>query len=242
MLVPEISVVVPVKDEAGNVVPLLNEIAAALAGEAAEFIFVDDASRDDTAGILLKEKARIPQLRVLKHEKNGGQSAAIRSGVLAARGRLIVTLDGDGQNIPADIQKLLARYRDPARPLRVRMVAGQRVGRKDTAAKRLASRLANAIRSRLLNDDTRDTGCGLKLFERETFLRLPYFDNIHRFLPALFRREGAGIAFADVGHRPRGSGRSKYGVFDRALISIRDLMGVMWLMARRRNTGETREL
>lgn len=238
----EISVVVPVKDEEANVLPLLAEIARAVAGEAAEILFIDDASADGTAQVLAEARAQFPTLRVLRHARNAGQSAAIRTGVRAARGGLIVTLDGDGQNDPADIAKLIAGWRDPARPTVLQMIAGQRVKRQDSAAKRIASRLANGIRSRLLNDRTRDTGCGLKLFTREAFLALPYFDHLHRFLPALMRREGFEVGFADVNHRPRAAGRSKYGVLDRALVSIRDILGVMWLMARRRDPGAVREV
>lgn len=238
----EISVVVPVKDEAGNVIPLLNEIAAALKGESAEFIFIDDKSTDGTVDALVKARADVPQLRVLKHEKNSGQSAAIRTGVLAARGRLIVTIDGDGQNDPADIPALLARYRDPNRAPDVRMVTGQRAKRKDTWSKRIASKYANRIRRSLLKDDTQDTGCGLKVIERDAFLALPYFDHMHRYMPALLKREGIKVDFVKVNHRPRGSGQSKYTNLQRALVSIRDLMGVMWLMNRRRPPGQVREL
>ncbi len=238
----EISAVVPVKDEAGNVAPLLREIADALKGEKAEIIFIDDASGDTTAAELLATRAEIPILRVLQHTRNAGQSAAVRTGVTAARGRLVVTLDGDGQNNPADVPKLIAAYRAQGPGANIRMVAGQRVGRKDTAIKKITSRFANRLRRWALNDATRDTGCGLKLFEREAFLRLPYFDHIHRYLPALMKREGYGVALVDVSHRPRGEGRSKYGTLDRALVGIRDLMGVMWLMQRRRMTGEVKEL
>lgn len=241
--VPELSVVVPVKDEAENVRPLIDEITAALRGVVPfEIVYVDDGSGDATPAVLAKARTEVPELRVLRHEKNSGQSAGVRSGVKAARAPLVVTLDGDGQNDPADIPRLLAAYRAAAPAERVRLVGGQRVKRQDTAAKRWASRFANGLRSRLLNDDTRDTGCGLKLFDRQAFLDLPYFDHLHRYLPALMKRDGWAIRMVDVGHRARTRGASKYGVLDRAFVSIRDLMGVMWLMARRRLPGEVKEL
>ena len=239
---PEISVVVPVKDERENVVPLLREIAGALSSEAAEIIFVDDASTDGTAEALLAARSEFPTLRLLRHEKNAGQSASLSSGVLAAKGKLIVTLDGDGQNDPADIPALLKLYRDPARAENVRMVAGERAKRQDSWAKRMASKLANEIRGRMLRDKTKDTGCGLKLIERDAFLALPYFDHMHRFLPALMKREGFGISFVRVNHRPRKTGKSKYNNWGRFKVSIADMRGVMWLMRRRRSPGRVREL
>jgi glycosyltransferase involved in cell wall biosynthesis len=238
----EISVVVPVKDEAGNVIPLLREIATALEGESAEIIFVDDASGDETSDQLKSAQGEFPQLRILRHELNCGQSAAIRTGVMAARGRLIVTIDGDGQNDPADIPALLKRYRDPQRQPDVTMVTGQRAKRQDIWSKRWASRFANNIRRSLLKDDTQDTGCGLKVIEREAYLRLPYFDHMHRYMPALLKREGMKVDFVKVNHRPRGSGKSKYTNLQRGLVSIRDMMGVMWLMSRKRRSGNVREL
>ncbi len=239
---PELSVVVPVKDEAENIRPLIDEILSALRGQTSfEIIYVDDGSGPETVNALAQARAEVPELRVLRHEKNAGQSAGVRSGVNAARAPLVVTLDGDGQNDPADIPKLLGAYRAANDP-RLKLVGGQRVKRQDTMAKRWASRFANGLRGWLLKDDTRDTGCGLKLFERQAFLDLPYFDHIHRYLPALMKRDGHAIRMVDVGHRPRTRGASKYGVIDRALVSIRDLMGVMWLMARRRLPGSVREL
>ena len=241
---PEISVVVPVKDEVENAVPLLNEICAALRGKASfEVLFVDDGSSDGTPAALAAARATVPELRVLKHTKNSGQSRAIRSGVTAARGRLIATLDGDGQNDPADIPNLVAVWRreeqgDP--PLG--LVAGQRRKREDNFMKRLASRVGNGTRQWLLHDRTRDTGCGLKLFSREAFLALPYFDHIHRFIPALMLREGYRIAHVDVNHRPRSAGRSKYGTLDRLMVSLSDLMGVRWLNRRSRRPGRVEEL
>jgi len=237
-----LSVVVPVKDEAGNVGPLAQEIAAALKSEAGyEMIFVDDGSTDATARELLALRPALP-VRVLAHARNLGQSRALRTGVRAARGELIVTLDGDGQNDPTDIPKLLAAYRAEASDPGFAMVAGERVKRRDTWRKRAASRLANGLRRTLLGDNASDTGCGLKVFKREAFLMLPYFDHMHRYLITLMLREGFKLSFVPVGHRPRGKGRSKYGVVDRALVGVRDLLGVMWLKRRFRGPAETREL
>ena len=228
---PALSVVVPVHDEAGNVAPLLDEIVAALRGVLDfEAIFVDDASRDGTLGELRALRRRVPELRVLRHEERAGQSLAIRNGVKAARAGWIATLDGDGQNDPADIPRLLAA-RDAAGD-GVKLVAGWRVARRDTAAKRWASRLANAVRRRVLGDDTPDTGCGTKLFEREAFLDLPYFDHMHRYLPALVQRAGWRTLSVPVNHRPRGRGRSKYGNLQRAAVGVADLRGVAWLVRR----------
>jgi len=233
----ELSVVVPVRDEAPNIAPLVAEIHAALDGEAFEVIYVDDGSRDGTAAALRAARARHPGLRCLRHDESCGQSAAIRTGVLAARGDLIVTLDGDGQNDPADIPRLLAALRDPAAPPHLGMVAGQRRRRRDSWVKRRASAIANGVRGRLLGDRTRDTGCGLKVITRETFLLLPYFDHMHRFLPALVQREGRAVRLVDVAHRPRARGRSKYGILDRLGSGLIDLGGVIWLMRRRRRAS-----
>ncbi|HAH11613.1 MAG TPA: dolichol-phosphate mannosyltransferase [Alphaproteobacteria bacterium] len=233
----ELSVVVPVKDEAGNAVPLLREIVAALRGTVAfEVIFIDDGSSDATVQELLAARVEAPELRVLKHRNNCGQSRAIRTGVMAARGTLVATLDGDGQNDPADIPALLAewRRRAPASAKPFGMVAGQRRTRQDNFMKRYASKFGNGVRGWLLQDRTRDTGCGLKLFAREAFLRLPYFDHMHRFLPALVLREGYEIAHHDVNHRPRQKGRSKYGTLDRLWVSLSDIQGVYWLTRRAR--------
>jgi dolichol-phosphate mannosyltransferase len=227
--VADISVVIPVKDEAGNVAALLAEIRAALAGRSFEVVFVDDGSRDGTADVLKAERAAAPELRIIRHEASCGQSSAIRTGVFMARAPIIVTLDGDGQNDPADIPALLAKMEAADRSPGLGLVMGQRIGRRDSLKKRLASRIANWIRSRALADNTRDVGCGLKAFSREAFLRLPYFSGMHRFVPALMQREGYEVAFVPVNHRPRGAGRSKYGVLDRALQATPDLLGVMWL-------------
>ena len=231
-----LSVVVPVYNEEGNVAALVHEIVAALRGVSAfEIVYVDDCSRDGTLAALQALKAEVPELRVLRHVSNSGQSTAIRTGVRAARGEWIATLDGDGQNDPADIPKLLAQ-RDAA-PAGVGMFAGWRVDRKDTGSKRWASKWANAIRAAMLRDDTPDTGCGIKLFEREAFLELPYFDHMHRYLPALMQRAGWKTVSVPVNHRPRGTGVSKYTNRGRALVGIRDLRGVAWLIARSRRTA-----
>jgi len=232
---PDISVVVPVFDEEGAAPALAREIAQAFAGRDFEMVFVDDASRDGTRAALTALKAEIPQLRVLGHRSNAGQSRAIRSGVLAARGRIVVTLDGDGQNDPADAPGLVDRL--AAGPAELALVGGERVKRQDSAAKKFASRLGNGVRRRLLDDQAVDTGCGLKVFRREAFLRLPYFDHIHRYLPALMIREGYQVAFAPVNHRHRQTGRSKYTNLGRLWASLSDLAGVMWLRTRSRNPG-----
>ena len=234
-----LSVVVPVKDEAGNVGPLAREIAAALKGQDHEILFIDDGSTDGTAAALTALKGEVPQLRVLRHGRNLGQSRGIRTGVQAARGEIIVTLDGDGQNDPADIPKLLAALK--AEP-DVAMVSGVRVKRKDTASRRLASRLGNRFRSALLGDGATDTGCGLKAFKRAVFLDLPYFDHLHRFLIALVLREGWQVRYVPVNHRPRLTGTSKYTNFGRLLVSAQDLLGVRWLQRRYRGRAETKEL
>ena len=230
----------PVKDEAGNVVPLAREIAAALTGEQYEAIFVDDGSSDSTVNELLALRGEMP-IRVVAHGRNLGQSRAVRTGVRAAKGGVVVTLDGDGQNDPKDIPKLLAAFRS-ANDLRVAMIAGERARRQDTWKKRVASRYGNKIRRWLLSDNAKDTGCGLKLFRRDAFLELPYFDHMHRYLITLMLREGHEVRFMPVGHRPRGAGRSKYGVWDRAMVGLSDLMGVMWLKRRFRGPDNPREL
>ena len=232
---PAFSIVVPVFDEAGAAPALAREIAQAFAGRAFELIFVDDASRDGTRAALAAMSGEIPQLRVLHHARNAGQSRAIRTGVLAARAPIVVTLDGDGQNDPADAPRLADRL--AAGPATLAMVGGVRVRRQDSLAKRWGSRFANGVRQALLKDDAADTGCGLKAFRREAFLRLPYFDHIHRFLPALMLREGYETAFEPVGHRPRQAGRSKYTNLGRLWASLSDLSGVIWLRSRARDPG-----
>jgi dolichol-phosphate mannosyltransferase len=233
---PELSVVVPVFNERDNVTPLVEEIIAALRGQVAfEIVYVDDHSRDDTLEVLKALQARVPELRVLHHVSQSGQSTAVRNGVKAARGSWIATLDGDGQNDPADIPKLLAA-RAAAAPT-TKLFAGWRVNRQDSSSKRIASRLANAIRSRMLRDATPDTGCGIKLFERDAFLDLPYFDHMHRYLPALMQRAGWSTQSVPVNHRARGAGVSKYNNLNRALVGIADLRGVAWLIRRAKRTA-----
>jgi dolichol-phosphate mannosyltransferase len=233
---PQLSVVVPVFNEQDNVGPLLREIVAALRGHVAfEAVFVDDDSKDGTLAALRALKAEVPELRVLHHTKQSGQSTAIRTGVRAARAPWVATLDGDGQNDPADIPTLLAA-RDGAEPA-IRLFAGWRVNRQDSGSKRWASKWANAIRTRMLHDDTPDTGCGIKLFDREAFLDLPYFDHMHRYLPALMQRAGWKTVSVPVNHRARSAGVSKYNNLNRALVGIRDLMGVAWLIVRSKRTG-----
>jgi dolichol-phosphate mannosyltransferase len=227
---PALSVVIPMRNEGPNVLPLLAEIAAALAAEPYEIICVDDGSADDTADRLAEAAATLP-LVALRHGRSCGQSAGVISGVLAARAPWIATLDGDGQNDPADIPKLLARARAEAHAGPV-LVAGHRVTRRDTRVKRLTSRWANAIRARLLGDATPDTGCGLKVFPRALFLDLPRFDHMHRYLPALAIRAGAIVVSEPVNHRPRMRGQSNYGTLDRLAVSIADMLGVIWLQRR----------
>lgn len=239
-LSPDISVVVPVFDEEGAAPGLAREIAQAFAGRNYEMIFVDDQSRDGTRAALSALKAEIPQLRVLSHTRNSGQSRSIRTGILAARGDIIVTLDGDGQNDPADGPTLVDAL--AAGPAELVLVGGERVKRQDSAAKRMASRVGNGVRKRLLKDTANDTGCGLKAFRREAFLRLPYFDHIHRYLPALMMREGYKVDFRPVNHRHRQTGASKYTNLGRLWASLSDLYGVMWLQSRSRLPGAVKEL
>ncbi|MCB1623039.1 MAG: glycosyltransferase family 2 protein [Pseudomonadales bacterium] len=238
---PELSVVVPVCNEAENVEPLAREIAAALRDLEFEMIFVDDGSTDQTVATLLQARAAgLAQLRVLRHSFRSGQSAAVASGVRAARAPWIATLDGDGQNDPADIPKLLVARSDPDNA-DVRLVMGNRTTRRDTGFRRFQSRVANGVRAAMLGDGTPDTGCGIKLFERAAFLELPRFDHMHRFLPALFIRQGARVVSVPVNHRPRSKGTSKYGMFDRLWVGIVDLFGVLWLRRRYRAGLQTRE-
>lgn len=228
---PELSVVVPVYNEDGNVATLVDEITSVLRGRHGfEIIYVDDCSSDHTARMLEELKLSVPELRVVRHVSNRGQSTAIRTGVHLARSPWIVTLDGDGQNDPRDIPALLEQR--ATSPANVKLFAGWRVTRNDSRSKRLASTAANAIRKRILRDDTPDTGCGIKLFEREAFIQLPHFDHMHRFLPALFQRAGWDTVSIPVQHRPRTRGVSKYNNIGRALVGISDLVGVAWLRRR----------
>jgi dolichol-phosphate mannosyltransferase len=237
---PAVSIVVPVRNEADNIAPLIEEITAALDGRwDYEIIYVNDGSTDATGDRLAALMQQRSNLRQLRHAKSGGQSAAVRSGVRAARGAIVATLDGDGQNNPAFLPDLIAAIEQGAR---VGLAAGQRVGRKDTGFKKLQSRIANGVRNAILKDGTRDTGCGLKAFRREVFLMMPYFDGLHRFLPALVRREGFDIAYVDVIDRPRRSGVSNYGFFDRLWIGIMDLAGVWWLIRHKKPTPDVTEV
>jgi dolichol-phosphate mannosyltransferase len=236
---PAVSVVVPVRNEAGNIASLVAEIAAALDRQwPFEVVYVNDGSSDGTEAELQKLMAQNPWLRRVHHLKSCGQSAAVRSGVKAARGAIVVTLDGDGQNDPKFVPEMIRALE--ASP-RVGLVAGQRVGRKASWFKKLQSRIANKVRSAVLRDGTRDTGCGLKAFRRDVFLALPYFDGLHRFLPALVKREGYEIGYVDVIDRPRGAGVSNYGMWDRLWVGILDLAGVWWLIRRRKRIPEISE-
>jgi dolichol-phosphate mannosyltransferase len=238
---PAVSVVVPVRNEAGNVAPLVAEIAAALEGRwRYEVVYVNDGSSDGTEAELRLLKAQHPWLRSLRHAQSCGQSAALRSGVAAARAPIVATLDGDGQNDPAFLPQLIEAFQSGAP--RVGLVAGQRVVRKATGFKKFQSRVANGVRGAILRDGTRDTGCGLKAFQRDMFMSLPYFDGLHRFLPALVKREGYEIGYVDVVDRPRLHGVSNYGFWDRLWIGILDLFGVWWLIRRRKRVPEVSEL
>jgi glycosyltransferase involved in cell wall biosynthesis len=238
---PALAVVVPVRNEADNIGPLIAEIVAALTGRwPFEVIYVNDGSRDATEAVLRGMMAERAWLRQLRHAVSCGQSAAVRTGVAAARAPLIVTIDGDGQNDPRFIPDLAQKLIDGAP--RLGLVAGQRVGRRASGFKKLQSRVANVVRNAVLRDGTRDTGCGLKAFRRDVFLSLPYFDGLHRFLPALIRREGYDIGYVDVVDRPRNAGVSNYGLWDRLWIGILDLLGVWWLIRRKRRVPEVTEV
>ncbi|WP_424632031.1 glycosyltransferase family 2 protein [Bradyrhizobium sp. SYSU BS000235] len=238
---PVVSIVVPVRNEQDNIVPLIAEIAKALDGRwVYEIIYVNDGSTDATAERLSGEMQVRKNLRHIRHAASSGQSAAVRTGVRAARGRIVATLDGDGQNNPGFLPELVGAIEKGGE--RIGLAAGQRVGRKDTGFKKLQSRVANGVRNAILRDGTRDTGCGLKAFRREVFLALPYFDGLHRFLPALVRREGFDVAYVDVIDRPRHSGVSNYGFFDRLWIGIMDLAGVWWLIRRKKATPVATEV
>jgi dolichol-phosphate mannosyltransferase len=231
--VPRVSVVVPARNEAGNIAPLVEEIARALAAHTPfEIIFVNDGSTDGTESELRSLMDERGYLRQIRHAASCGQSAAVRSGVVAARAAIVATLDGDGQNDPAFLPAMIqAIERDPG----IGLVAGQRVGRKASAYKRLQSRIANVVRKTVLRDGTHDTGCGLKALRREVFLALPYFDGQHRFLPALVRRDGYRIGYVDVVDRARLHGVSNYGLWDRLWVGLLDLAGVWWLIRRRKH-------
>jgi dolichol-phosphate mannosyltransferase len=237
---PAVSVVVPVRNEAGNIAPLVAEIAAALNGRAFEIVYVNDGSTDATEAELLQLMAERPWLRQIRHARSCGQSSALRTGVAAARAPIVATLDGDGQNDPAFLPRMIETLEGGAPAMG--LVAGQRVGRKASGWKRMQSRIANRVRGAVLRDGTRDTGCGLKAFYRDVFLALPSFDGLHRFLPALVRREGRSIGYVDVVDRPRGHGVSNYGFWDRLWVGILDLCGVWWLIRRKKHVPQAAEV
>lgn len=239
---PEFSVVSPVRNEADNVEALVNEISEALAGRAFEIIFVDDSSHDDTRARLFAMKSRVANLRILGHRRNAGQSRAIRTGVLAARSGVILTLDGDGQNDPADLAGLLNQLIRADAPGGLGLVQGRRQKRADSSWKKFGSRLANTIRRRILKDETTDSGCGMRAFRRDAYLQLPYFDHMHRYLPALMQSDGFLVEERPVGHRARRHGRSNYTNFGRLADAASDLRGVMWLRTRRKSHGGVDEI
>ena len=239
--VPALSVVLPMYNEAGGAAALIAEIAEELAEIDHEIIAVDDASTDATAEVLTDALAKYPQLRILRHSRNSGQSRALRTGILGARAAVIATMDGDGQNVPSDVPRLYRHLMRPDAPSLLALVGGVRQQRKDTWTKRFASGLANKVRKALLHDDAADTGCGLKVFKREAFLRLPYFDHVHRYVPALIIREGCEAEYLPVSHRARQFGQSKYTNLGRAAVAIRDLIGVSWLIARSKDPGQIEE-
>jgi dolichol-phosphate mannosyltransferase len=238
----DLSVVVPVRDEEANIVPLINEICSSLDGLLEyEIIYVDDGSSDKTWDRLVELSERLSQLKIVRHRESYGQSTAIHTGVKAARSPLVATLDGDGQNDPADIPRLLEVFNAANTPTGLQLVVGHRRKRQDSWVKRTSARVANKVRDCLLKDRTPDTGCGLKLFPRDTFLELPFFDHMHRFLPALVLRSGGAVLSVEVNHRPRKHGQSHYGIWDRLWVGLVDLVGVMWLR-RRSKTAEVEEV
>lgn len=240
---PEISVIVPAYNEAGNVVPLAREIADALAGRDFEILFVDDCSRDTTRQELVAAKAELPMLRVIAHRQNAGQSRSVRTGVMHARGAIVCTLDGDGQNPPSDLPTVIDALTRTDAPEALALVGGDRsANRQDSAWKKFASRTGNGLRKAMLNDNCDDTGCGLKAFRRDAYLELPFFDHQHRFLPALMIREGYLCEFRPVTHRHRMIGSSKYTNFGRLFASLTDMMGMMWLNSRARNSQGSDEV
>lgn len=237
--IEHLSVVVPVHNEAGNIAPLIAEIEAALTGVIAfDIVYINDGSQDATGTQLTQALQQFPRLRVIHHARSCGQSTALRTGIMMAKGDWIATLDGDGQNDPADLPKMLLAI-EPG----VVLVGGnRRHARRDPWIKRISSVVANTVRSRLLNDATPDTGCGLKLIQRSVFLELPYFDHMHRFLPALVQRQGGRVISVPVNHRPRGHGRSNYGTLDRLCVGIVDLVGMLWLIRRSKRPLITEQL
>ena len=234
MIPLRVSVILPAKDEEGCIAAVVADVGKSLAGIAHEIIVIDDGSSDATAARVQAMMPTSPNLRLLRHDRACGQSAAIRTGVLAARAPLVATLDADGQNPPSELVAVLAPFlKDQADP-RLGLVQGQRAARQDALSRRLASQMANRLRARLLGDGLRDSACGLKAFPREVYLRLPYFDHIHRFMAAMVLREGFAVLPVEVAHAPRRSGRSKYGNFGRATVGVVDLLGASWLLRRRK--------
>lgn len=240
---PELSVVIPARNEADNLPDLSREIRDALDGRVPfEIVCVDDGSRDDTVERLVAARSDVPMLRLIRHDRSCGQSTAVLTGVRHARAPLVATLDGDGQNDPGDLPAALETFRQTAGGASPLLVIGHRRARHDTWFRKLSSRVANGIRARFLRDDTPDSGCGLKVFERDVYLRLPYFDHMHRFTPALFIREGGRVVSVPVNHRPRLRGRSNYGLHNRLWVGIVDLFGVRWLIRRSRHPGRIEEV
>lgn len=238
----DISIIVPVHNESGAIITLIDEICAALDGYQYEIIIVDDKSKDNTLEVLEAHKQVCPQLRVLKHDKNAGQSRAIYSGLMAANAPVIGTLDGDGQNDPTDLPKLLRHLNRIDAPSNLAMVQGKRLKRQDSKAKKIASKVANAVRQALLHDGAIDSGCGIKVIKTSVFLTLPYFDHMHRYMAALVNHANLKAEFVEVNHRPRESGASKYTNFGRLIAALSDLFGVMWLATRRRDCGKVTEI
>jgi len=238
----EFSVVIPVYNEAGNIGTLIGETAAALDGRAYEIIIVDDGSTDSTRTDLVSLKRDVPALRVISHSENAGQSRAIRTGAVAARGRIIGTLDGDGQNDPADLPELYRLLTTASASDKLGLVIGRRKNRQDGAWKKIGSAIGNRVRQILLGDECEDSACGIKVMPRDVFLALPYFDHMHRYMPALIRAEGLSYVSHPVRHRKRTAGQSKYDNVGRAWVGLRDMRGVLWLAQRRRGPQSAREL
>ena len=230
---PELAVIIPIYNEAANILSLLDEISLSLSGfiNNYEIIFVDDGSEDNSVRLLQKIRVNYSQLRILVHHKCCGQTASIITGICSTEASLIATLDGDGQNDPADIPELYKTIRN-SQDRDSLLIVGNRTNRQDTLTKRISSKIANNIRGKLLKDNTPDTGCGLKIFSRSAFLKMPHFDHMHRFLPALMIRNGGRVISVEVNHRPRKSGLSKYGTIDRLFAGIFDVLGVLWLQKR----------
>jgi dolichol-phosphate mannosyltransferase len=233
-MTPEVSVILPAKDEAANLVTVVRDVAQALVQVAHEIIVVDDGSTDDTVATILALRTQVAGLRLVRHDRSCGQSAALRSGIQVAQGRIIATMDADGQNPASNLPNLIAPFLGAGADPTLGIVQGQRLARQDTWSKRIGSRLANRIRNALLHDGVRDSGCGMKAFPREVYLQLAFFDHIHRFMPAMVKREGLRVVTVDVTHAGRGAGQSKYNNTRRALVGIVDLLGVSWLMRRRK--------